>query len=372
MRYDVIVVGGGIAGASIAYWLSARAGVLLIERESGYGYHSTGRSAAEWSAVHYQGLLGALTRLGKPFFDRPPEGFAPGALLRRRGNILFALHGDEHAGEALIARTREVAPETAEISIERALEIVPILRRERLSTCYYEPNNCEIDVDLLLHGYLRGVRARGSETVTGVELLHARRHDGMWHAQIGDREVSAPVIVNAAGAWGDVVAERCGVAPLGLQPCKRTAITFDCGLDVRQWPPVDQLNGDFYFKPEAGLLMVCPGDATPVAPCDAQPDEYEVALAAHLMEEYTTAKVERISSRWAGLRCFLKDRQPAAGFANDAPGFFWLIGQGGAGIMSSVGLGRVAANLALDEPVPDDAAALGIRAELLSPKRFAV
>jgi D-arginine dehydrogenase len=371
MRYNVIVVGGGIAGASIAYWLSSRARVLLIERESGYGYHSTGRSAAEWSAVHYPGVFGALTRLGKPFFDAPPAGFSDGPLLRRRGNILFTLHGDEHAGEALLARTREIAPDTMEISLDRALEIVPILRRERISRCYYDPNNYEIDVDRLLQGYLRGVRTNGSDTVTGVELTQAQRRDGVWHAQVGDREVSAPLIVNASGAWGDVVAERCGVAPIGLTPCKRTAITFDCGLDVREWPPVDQLNGDFYFKPEAGLLMVCPGDETPVAPCDAQADEYEVALAAHLMEEYTTAKVERIASRWAGLRSFLKDRLPAAGFA-EAPGFFWLVGQGGAGIMSSAGLGRVAAHLALGEAVPEDAAGLGIRAEQLSPKRLDV
>lgn len=372
MRYDAIVVGGGIAGASIAYWLSMHRRVLLIERESGYGYHSTGRSAAEWSAVHYPGVFSALTRIGKPFFDRPPEGFASDALLRRRGNLLFALHGDAQAGKAFFERTRAAAPDTVEIDLDRAIEIVPVLRRERIAACYYDPNNCEIDVDRLLQGYLKGVRAHGGETVTGTELVRAERRDGVWRAQVGRQEVSTSIVVNAAGAWGDVVAERCGVAPLGLKPCRRTAITFDCGFDVRNWPAVDQLGADFYFKPEAGLLMVSPGDETPVAPCDAQPEEYEVALAAHLMEEYTTAKVERIVSRWAGLRTFLRDRLPAVGFASDAPGFFWLVGHGGAGIMSSAGLGRVAASLALGEPVPSDAAQLGITAEQLSPQRLAI
>jgi D-arginine dehydrogenase len=370
MRADVLVVGGGIAGASVAWWLAQRARVVLVERESGYGYHSSGRSAAEWSLVHCDGTLRALVEFGRPFFDAPPAGFAAGPLLQRRGDLLFARPGQEAIAAEFAAAARAETPQVAEISVERALEIVPFLRREALAHCFYDPDNCEIDVDALHQGFLRGVRAAGGSTLSGVEFLGAERNGGQWRARVGDAVIEAPRIVNAAGAWADMVASRAGVAPLGLEPRRRTALTFDPGFDVRRLPPVDDLESGAYFKPAGAALMVCAGDATPSAPCDAQPEEFDIAVAVDYFESCTTLSIGRIASRWAGLRTFARDEQPIAGFATDTPGFFWVVGQGGSGIMTSPGLGQVAATLVFEEALPAAAVALGLVPAALSPARL--
>jgi D-arginine dehydrogenase len=371
MRTDVLVVGGGIAGASVAWWLAQRAHVVLVERESGYGYHSSGRSAAEWSRVHCQGALRALVEFGKPFFDAPPPGFTVGRLLERRGDLLFTRPGQDAVAAEFAAAARRETPAVAEISVERALEIVPFLRREALARCFYDPDNCEIDVDALHQGFLRGVRAAGSTTQSGVEFQGAERHGGEWRARVGGELIETPRIVNAAGAWADVVAGRAGVAPLGLEPRRRTALTFDPGFDVRRLPPVDDLASGAYFKPAGAALMVCAGDQTPSEPCDAQPEEFDIAVAVDHFETCTTLSIGRLASRWAGLRTFARDEQPVAGPASEAPGFFWVVGQGGSGIMSSPGLGRVAATLVLEEAWPAEAAALGLVPAALSQARLA-
>jgi len=370
MRADVLIVGGGIAGASAGYFLAPQLRVVLVERESGFGYHSTGRSAAEWTAVHYLGLMRAIVLFGKAFFDAPPPGFAAVPLCRRRGNIIFAPPGALAAAEEFIGDAGPLNPALEEIDADRALAIVPFLRREALARAFYDPDNGEIDVDALHQGFLRGIRAAHGVTLSGVEFHGAERRGGAWRARVGDEVLEAGTIVNAAGAWADVVAARSGVAALGLEPRRRTALTFDPGIDVRGVPPVDDLSTGFYFKANAATLMVCPGDATPSVPCDAQPEELDVATAVDLFERYTTLKIRRLASRWAGLRTFSGDGQPVAGFAPDAPGFFWLVGQGGGGIMSSPALGQLAATLVRGAPWPARAAQLGLAPELLSPARL--
>ena len=370
MRADVLIVGGGIAGASAGYFLAPHARVLLVERETGFGYHSTGRSAAEWTAVHYLGLMRAIVLFGKPFFDAPPPGFATVALCRARGNIMFAPPGAESAADDFIRDAGPLNPALVEIDAARALEIVPFLRREVLARAFYDPDNGEIDVDALHQGYLRGIRAAGGTVRGGVEFHGAERRGDGWSARVGDETVEVGTIIDAAGAWSDVVATRCGVAPLGLEPRRRTALTFDPGIDVRGVPPVDDLSNGFYFKSNATTLMVCPGDATPSVPCDAQPEELDVATAVDLFERRTTLEIRKLASRWAGLRTFTTDGQPVAGFAPDVPGFLWLVGQGGGGIMSSPALGELAATLVRGAPWPARAAALGLEPALLSPARL--
>ena len=370
MRADVLIVGGGIAGASAGYFLAPHARVVLVEREDGFGYHSTGRSAAEWTAVHYLGLMRAVVLFGKSFFDAPPSGFAAAALCRKRGNIMFAPPGAEASADEFIRHAGPLNAALAEISADRALEIVPFLRRELLARVFYDPDNGEIDVDALHQGFLRGIRAAGGATHSGVEFHGAERHGGGWRARVGDELIEAATIVNAAGAWADVVAARAGVAPLGLEPRRRTALTFDPGVDVRSVPPVDDMSTGFYFKSNATTLMVCPGDATPSPPCDAQPEELDVATAVDLFERYTTLEIRRLASRWAGLRTFTSDGQPVAGFACDQPGFLWIVGQGGGGIMSSPALGELAATLVRGAPWPARASELGLDAERLSPARL--
>jgi D-arginine dehydrogenase len=370
MRADVLIVGGGIAGASVGYFLAPHLRVVLIERENGFGYHSTGRSAAEWTAVHYLGLMRSIVLFGKAFFDAPPPGFATLPLCRPRGNIMFAPPGAEAAAAEFIRHAGPLNPALEEIDAGRALSIVPFLRREVLARAFYDPDNGEIDVDALHQGFLRGIRAAGGVTRSGVEFHRAERRGGAWHARVGEETLEAGTIVNAAGAWADLVATRSAVAPLGLEPRRRTALTFDPGVDVRGVPPVDDLSTGFYFKSNATTLMVSAGDATPSAPCDAQPEELDVATAVDLFERYTTLEIRRLASRWAGLRTFAADEQPVAGFALDAPGFFWLVGQGGGGIMSSPALGELAATLVRGTPWPSRAADIGLEPTLLSPARL--
>ena len=372
MRADVLIVGGGIAGASAGYFLAPHMRVVLVERESGFGYHSTGRSAAEWTAVHYLGLMRAIVLFGKSFFDAPPAGFATVPLCRARGNIMFAPPGAEAAAEEFIRHAGPLNPALHEIDADRALAIVPFLRREVLARAFYDPDNGEIDVDALHQGFLRGIRSAGGVTRGGVEFHGAERRAGGWLARVGDETIEAGTIVNAAGAWSDVVAARSGVTPLGLEPRRRTALTFDPGTDVRGVPPVDDMSTGFYFKSNATTLMVSPGDATPSAPCDAQPEELDVATAVDLFERYTTLEIRKLASRWAGLRTFTTDSQPVAGFAADVPGFFWIVGQGGGGIMSSPALGELAATLVRGAPWPARATALGLEPALLSPSRLGV
>jgi D-arginine dehydrogenase len=370
-KTDVLVIGGGIAGASAGYFLAAHKRVLLIERENGYGYHSTGRSAAEWTAAHFHGLMRSLVVFGRPFLDAPPSGFASVPLLRRRGNVMFAREGGEQAAEEFLRNAKPLNPELEEISADRALQIVPFLRREILARTFYDPENCEIDVDALHQGFLRGLRAAGGETRSGVEFHGAEYRGGCWHARIGTQTIEAGVIVNGAGAWADTVATRSGVRPLGLEPRRRTALTFDPGFDAARIPPVDDMSSGFYFKASGPVLMVSPGDQTPSEPCDAQPEELDVATAVDMFENVTTIEVRRLASRWAGLRTFARDEKPVAGFATDATGFFWLVGQGGGGIMSSPGMGELAATLIRGQPLPERACELDLDAATLGPARLA-
>lgn len=370
LRFDAVVIGGGIAGASVAYFLAERQRVLLVERESGFGYHSTGRSAAEWTAAHCVGVKRALALLGAPFLNAPPRAFTDTSLLRRRGNIVFAAPGREDLAEAFYAEVSPHTPKLRQITPDEALAIVPFLRRDCLARCYYEPDNAEIDVHALHQGFLRGVRQRGGLIRGSTEMTTASRVGDAWRVDLGTDAVEAPALVNAAGAWADVVAARAGVAPLPVEPRRRTALTFSPGFDVRDVPPVDEIGTGFYFKASGNALMVCAGDATPSQPCDAQPDEFDVAVAVDFFERTTTLEIRRIVSRWAGLRTFVHDEQPVAGFATDAPGFFWLTGQGGAGIMTSPGLGQVAAALVERRELPARAYELGITPEALSPRRL--
>jgi D-arginine dehydrogenase len=366
---DVLVIGGGIAGASVGYFLAPSRKVLLVERERGYGYHTSGRSAAEWTACHFDGLMRALVVYGRPFLDAPPAGFADRPLLERRGNLMFALEGGETQADEFYAQALPDNPQLKIPTVDEIRAIAPYLRTELIRRAIWDPDNCEIDVDALHQGFLRGLRQAGGETRAGVELMGAQRKDGVWHARVGDEIVTAEVIVNAAGAWGDPVAALCGVAPLGLEPRRRTAFTYDPGFDATGVPVIDEMGSGFYFKSSGPVLMVSPGDQTPSVPCDAQPEEYDLAVAVDQLETLTTLRVQKMRARWAGLRTFTRDEHPVAGFDEQAPGFFWLVGQGGGGIMSASGLGDLAARIIVGDPWPTAAHALQLSIESLSPAR---
>ena len=365
---DFLVVGGGIAGASAAYFLAERGSVVLLERESAPGYHTTGRSAALYTEAYGNATIRALTVASRPFFENPPQNFTEHPLLTPRGEMIVGPREDEAlVADALAVGTR-FAPQLRRVSTDEARRLCPVLDRDWLGHALFNPDAMDMDVHAIHQGFLRGLRARGGTLLTDAELLALERRNGAWHARTRQGAFEAPVVVNASGAWADLVAQMAGVRPVGLVPKRRTAFTFDPppGLDIASWPMVITVRETLYFKHEAGRLLVSPADETPMEPCDAQPDEMDIALAASRLEEATSLRIRTIPRKWAGLRSFVKDKTPVVGFAPDAEGFFWLCGQGGYGIMTSPTMGRVAAALASGRDIP---AEIDVAAAALSPAR---
>jgi D-arginine dehydrogenase len=248
--------------------------------------------------------------------------------------------------------------------------MVPILRREAISRAAYEEGVLDMDVHAIHHGFLRGMASRGGVLVTDARVSALERRNGAWQVQAGGEIYVAPVVVNAAGAWADEIGKLAGLPPIGLVPKRRTAVMLEVpGVDVRRWPGVDQVDIEHYFKPDAERLMLSPGDVTPSPPCDAQPEDLDVALVVDWFERTTTVEVRRIGRRWAGLRSFVADGSPVCGPEPEAEGFYWLAGQGGYGIMMSSSLGRATASLVATGELPADIRDLGVTAADLSPAR---
>jgi D-arginine dehydrogenase len=358
-RCDVLIIGAGIAGSSVAFELAAQRDVVLLEREAQPGYHSTGRSAAMLSATYGAPPVRALARASYGFLTGPPPGFAATALLSPRG-MLHLAREDQLA-------TLETARSGAVRRLDRAAvcDLVPLLDPAYVAGGLLEADAMAIDVAALHQGYLRGVRRQG-RLVTDAEVTAIARTADGWRIESTAGTFRAGVLVDAAGAWADGVAEMAGVAPIGLVPKRRTAILIEPpdGLDPSPWPMAIDVDERFYVKPEGGMLLVSPADETPVAPCDVQPEEIDVAHAVARYEEVTGRTVRRIGHRWAGLRSFVADHLPVVGADPEVPGFVWLAGQGGAGIMIAPALARIAAaQITTGAPPPDldfDPASLGV------------
>ncbi len=343
---DILVVGGGIAGVSVAYELVGQgASVLVLEAEDQLAYHSTGRSAALFISNYGPPSVRALTAASRTFFMTPPAGFAEHALVRPRGILTVAGFGREHEIEALLADGAGVAA----ISMDEVLDMVPLLRRERLAAAAYEAEAREIDVHALHAGYVRALKARGGRIQTSARVLGLSRRGGDWIAETTAGTYTAPVVVDAAGAWADEVAALAGLQPLGLVPKRRTAIIVDGpgdACDSSTWPVVADVGHSWYFKPEpGGKLLLSPGDETPMPPCDVRPDELDIALAIDRFEQAVELPVQRVEHSWAGLRTFAPDGTLIIGEDPRADGFFWLAGQGGYGIQTAPAAARFAAAL---------------------------
>jgi D-arginine dehydrogenase len=364
---EILVIGGGVAGLSAAAMLSEHASVTAREAEDQIAFHSSGRSA---TMLHYalgDRLVRALTLASRDFFDSPPAGFTDIPIGRRMPVLIHARDDELEELEALDA---DIAPFA---TLERldaggVHDLCPLLNDDARHGIA-DRNGIRLDPHALLQGYLRLLRANGGELRTNARVASLDRLSGTWNVTTEAGETySAPILVNAAGAWADTVARLANVRPLGLEPKRRTIITFDApsGTQLDGLPFAKTVGDELYFASESGRLFASPMDEVPSEPCDAQPDEYEVALAAHRMEERTVVTVGRIHSRWAGLRSFTPDRRPAAGFAPDGEGFFWLAGQGGFGLQTSPAMARIAEALIAGTPwsVAD------VTAEELSPGRF--
>ena len=372
-EFDLVIVGAGIAGASLAYRVANRRSVLLLEREAQPGYHSTGRSAAMFMESYGPPAVRALTRASRAFYEQPPAGFTERPLLMPRGALYLAVHGQE----ALLRETLNALAATGTplelLNAGAALERVGCLRPELVHGAVLERDAQDIDVHALHQGFLRGFRAQGGELRSGAALAGAQRVGAHWELRLADGEgIAARVVVDAAGAWADEVAALCGAPPIGLVPCRRSAFTFaaPAGVDVSGWPAVIGVDESCYFKPDAGRLLGSPANADPTVPHDVLPEELDIALGIHRIEALTTLTIRRPASTWAGLRSFAPDGEMVIGHDHRCPGFFWLAGQGGYGIQSAAGAAALAASQLCGEPLPSSLAAHGVDPQSLAPRRL--
>ena len=369
---DVLIIGAGMAGASAAYFLAPHARLILLERESQPGYHATGRSAALYSETYGNATVRAITTASKPFYFQPPEGFSPYPLVTPRGALIVGGEADHAALRQTLQDMRALVPNIQWWTQFEILQRVPVLKPEVAVYGVYEPDAMDMDVHAIHQGFLRSARAAGAQLVCNAGVSEVSFDSGQWCVSTSAGHFCAPILVNAAGAWCDEVAQLAGVRPVGLVPMRRTAFTCEVPASARiqDWPLVIDAGETFYFKPEAGLLLVSPANADPVQAQDVQPEELDVAIAVDRLEAATTLQIRQVRRKWAGLRSFVADKTPVVGFAPDAPGFFWLAGQGGYGIQTAPAMGELAAALVRDLSGPPAMAALGVRQEALAASRF--
>jgi len=330
-NHDIAIFGAGIAGASLAWRLAGQRNVVLIEREAQPGYHSTGRSAAMFMESYGPPAVRALTRASRAFYEQPPEGFADGPLMRPRGALYLATHGQE----AQMAQTRaELAtncPDLQVLDARATLALAPCLRPELVHGALYDPGSQDIDVHALHQGFLRGFRQRGGELRTSATLTQARHDAQGWTLQFADGQtLQARSVVNAAGAWADELAGLFGAAPIGLVPHRRSAFTFKAPQEVDSsgWPAVVGVDESYYFKPDAGQLLGSPANADPTVPHDVVPEELDIAMGIHQIESVSTLSIRRPTSTWAGLRSFVPDGEMVIGWGGACPRLFLAGGPG--------------------------------------------
>ena len=351
--FDIAVIGAGIAGASVASELASRARVILIEQESQPGYHTTGRSAAVYSPIYGPQPIRALTRASLAFFTNPPEGFADHPLLSPI-EAAFVARVDQAA--SLDAMEKELA-DTSTVRRVDATELrqrLPLLRDGYAVGAMWDNGTSEIDVASLHQGYLRGFKASGGTVLTNAPVTALARTAEGWRIDTSNGQLTARIVVNAAGAWADELGQMAGAERIGLVPKRRTALMIDApeGSNLEALPLVIDVDEQFYLKPDAGRLLISPANEDPELPCDVQPDELDIAICVDRIERAFEVSVKRIENPWAGLRSFVADKSPVAGFSEQAEGFYWLAGQGGYGIQSAPAMAQLAASEVLGQPIP--------------------
>ena len=360
-QLDVLIVGGGIAGASLGAEIAGTVRVALVEGEPQCGLHATGRSAAFWLESYGGPLVAPLAAASHDFLGSPPGDFFERGFLRPRGALHISREG-----------WPDIPPGVEVRVVERAeLEAMVPGIRPQWRNAMLEPGCADIDVAALHAAYLRQLRRRGGTVMTGARLQSARRSGGRGVVELDDGEtVAAATLVNAAGAWADEVARRCGVEPLGIAPKRRTMVQLAVGRKgLRQMPLVGDVEGTFYFKGESdSSVWLSPHDEIDTDPCDAAPEEIDVAIAIDRFEQVVDWPVVRLERSWAGLRTFAPDRVPVFGFDAREPGFFWCAGQGGFGIQTAPAAAKLAGALLLGRA--PDAMAASIDPHAFAPARF--
>ena len=366
--FDVVILGAGIAGASLAAELAPTRRVLLLEIEDQPGMHSTGRSAATFFENYGNRTVRSLTRASRQFYEQPPAGFCEAALLAPRHALFVTDHAREHK---LKERLSSDLSFLTSVTAAEVCRMCPVLSSDWVSCGALDTSGHDLDVAATFQGFLRTAKRSGATVLTGASETSFDRSRGLWRIQTKVGTFEAPTVVNAAGAWADRVAVAAGVSPIGLQPMRRTIVMLPApaGVTSSSWPMVVDLDELFYFKSETGQILLSPANEDPMSPCDVAPDEMDVALAIDRFETATGQSVQRINSRWAGLRTFAPDRSPVVGFDKHADGFFWLAGQGGYGIQMAPALARTAASLLTMDRLPEDVASEGVTVSDLSAAR---
>jgi D-arginine dehydrogenase len=368
---DILVIGGGMAGVAIAAHLSEQARVHVLEMESQPGYHSTGRSAALFSQTYGNETIRALSRASRAFLFDPPEDFCAIPLVKPRPVLIFAQESQRQAFDEF--NEFEAASGLEPVAADQAVALCPILRRDGLIGGLVARDTADIEVHELQQGYLRLLRRRGGALTTSARVMGLARNTEGWTVETDRGAFRSAIVVNASGAWAEELGRMAQAQPIGLEPRRRTAALIESrlGASGQDWPMLLDVEEQFYLKPDAGLLLLSPADETLSAACDAQPEELDIAIAIDRLQHFTTLEVQRVRSRWAGLRSFVKDRSPVVGYDPHQPGFFWLAALGGYGIQTAPALSAFAAALVLDRPVAGALGAFDLRPAEMAPVRLA-
>jgi D-arginine dehydrogenase len=372
-EFDFAIVGAGIAGVSAAYHLAPAARVIVLEREHVAAYHTTGRSAALHSETYGSPEIRAITVAAGRFYRQPPTGFTDHPLLAPRGALLAGRAEQEADVRKAAATFAQLVPTVRWLEPAEALRRQPLLRPEACAGGAVFEEAEDMDVAAIHAGFLKGARAAGALLRLNAEVVSLDRAGGRWTIRLRDGDtLTAANLVNASGAWADEVARLAGARAVGLVPKRRTAFTFDAppGLSLSTMPAVIDFDETWYIKPEVGQILGSPADETPSPPCDAQPEDIDIAVAVDRIQTSTTLHIPRIKNKWAGLRSFVADKNLVVGYDPAVDGLFWLAGQGGYGIQTAAAAGRLAAALALGKGLPGDIAQLGVAEAALSPGRF--
>ena len=373
--WDFVVIGAGMAGSSTAWQLADKASVLVLERESQPGYHTTGRSAALFEEHYGPAQVQALTRASRAFYEHPPADFAEHPLLSPRGVLYVGTTAQLPQLQAVYQAALVHSPSARWLDAQALKNLLPLLNTEVLVAGFSDDGASDIDVHHLHQGFLRGLRRRGGVlwTHADVTTLQWNAAAALWSVQLADgRSAQARHIVNAAGACADVMGQLAGAKPIGLTPKRRSAFTFaaPAGADSHAWPMMLDIDEDWYFKPDAGQLLGSPANADATTPHDVQPEELDIAIGIDRIMQATHFDIRRPQHTWAGLRSFVADGELVIGWDTQAPQFLWVAAQGGYGIQSAYGYSLLARNVALSEPVDALLQAQGVTADALAPARL--
>ena len=384
--FDFAIVGAGIAGSSVAWRLARHARVVLLERESQPGYHTTGRSAALFMESYGPPAARALTRASRALYATPPQEFGEQPILAPRAVLHLVREGQRALLDQAFETARARSGDVRLISNDEMLALVPVLRADQLRGGMLEAGAADIDVHALHQGFLTGFRRLGGQLRTESEVVHLDRQGhgqaAIWRIALGNGgALEARHVVNAAGAWADLLAQMAGVRPIGILPRRRSAFTFEPppGVQTAHWPAVIAIDESYYFKPDAGRLLGSPANADEAAPHDVQPEEIDIATGIFNIEQVTTLRIRRPQRTWAGLRSFAPDGELVIGWAEgdgqsgnarSGAGFFWLAGQGGYGIQSAAGASQLACDLLLGRPLSQELRVHGVDPQAMRPGRF--